>query len=920
MTGNIHLRQWLILVAALLLLGGALAWNLYHTHESIRTDESERLALQAEIVEKNVVPQLLLANRVIDNIIKALPQWQANKDGFSHADLELQLINDTLIGIRPISIINAEGTVIASSNATLIGQNFKQWEYFQTALKNPDPGIFHISSPFKTVLDTYAISMFRAIRGPRGEFAGIVVVSAVPEYFTTLLDSVRYAEDMRASLIHGDGKLFVVAPSRPDIEGINVAIPGTFFMRHVKSGQKASSMSGRLLTTGEERMVSLRTIQPANLVMDKPLVMNLNRDVERIFAEWHNGTYLQAEIFLVLVFVSTLGLYFYQQKARENQRLILAQATARERSEASFRAILEAAPIPFVLLDERENVSYLNAAFIRIIGYTLDDIQTIADWLPRAYPDPIYRNEAIAIWRAFREKSMNGTVAQDSLEANVTCADGRVRTMMCDLKAILLGSSRVFLVSFYDITERKQAENAVLVSNNLLQATLDAIPDLLFEVDIEGRIFNYHARRNDLLAASPAAFLGKTFSDVLPLDVAQVCLSAIQEAAGHGLSVGKEYRLKLQQGEFWFELSVSLMHQSKGKERHFVVLARDVTESRRLREQLLAFLENSAVVAYMMDENNRYAFISENYLRSFGKTREEIIGKTNHEIWPAEIADAYDRVNQQVLAQEGVVEAIEPGPMNDGSWWLSNKFTFHDAQGKAMLGGLSVNISNRVREEQMRSEKERAHRNTLVREVHHRIKNNLQSVAGLLRRELGKFAESQPRLETAISQVNVIAVIHGLQGAESREATRLHEVVHSICNTVGDLRQCRIELLEPAPEATISRIEIDQEEAVSVALVLNELILNAAKHSPEGTAPQVSLDAAGDVARVVISNAAKIAPSFDIKSGAGISTGLSLVRSLLPEQGAELTYATEPQGWLTATLTLAPPVVAIDVLDRESLH
>ena len=355
------------------------------------------------------------------------------------------------------------------------------------------------------------------------------------------------------------------------------------------------------------------------------------------------------------------------------------------------------------------------------------------------------------------------------------------------------------------------------------------------------------------------------------------------------------------------------MGQITGKDRHFVILARDVTERKRLMEQLLAFLENSAVVAYMMDENSRYSYISENYSRTFAFPREQILGKTNHEIWPAEIADVYERNSQRVREMGSVVESIEPGPMGDGSWWLSNKFMFRDARGKTMLGGLSVNISNRVRDEQLRIEKEKAHRITLVREVHHRIKNNLQSVAGLLRRELGKFTESQPRLETAISQVNVIAVIHGLQGMESREATCLHEVVRSICKTVADLRLCLIELHEPGIDAAIRRIEIIQDEAVSVALVLNELILNAVKHAPADSVPQVSMDADGVTARIVISNATKEIPSFDIQSGFGISTGLSLVRSLLPEQGAQLSYVTDAQGRLVATLTLTPPVIAIDV-------
>ena len=75
----------------------------------------------------------------------------------------------------------------------------------------------------------------------------------------------------------------------------------------------------------------------------------------------------------------------------------------------------------------------------------------------------------------------------------------------------------------------------------------------------------------------------------------------------------------------------------------------------------------------------------------------------------------------------------------------------------------------------------------LVREVHHRIKNNLQSVAGLLQRELGKFVELDPRLETAISQVHAIAIVHGLQSTNPDEAIRLCDSVRNICKTASEL-------------------------------------------------------------------------------------------------------------------------------------
>lgn len=144
-----------------------------------------------------------------------------------------------------------------------------------------------------------------------------------------------------------------------------------------------------------------------------------------------------------------------------------------------------------------------------------------------------------------------------------------------------------------DISERKRREAESLSLRNQLQSTLDAIPDLLFEVGFNGHIYAYHSPRTDLLAAPPEVFLGKSFTDVLPPEVAKICLSAILEANEKGLSTGKQYELQLPQGKIWFELSVSRKPLTEGQEPRFIFLARDITERRAAADEIkfLAFYD-----------------------------------------------------------------------------------------------------------------------------------------------------------------------------------------------------------------------------------------------------------------------------------------------------------------------------------------
>lgn len=139
-----------------------------------------------------------------------------------------------------------------------------------------------------------------------------------------------------------------------------------------------------------------------------------------------------------------------------------------------------------------------------------------------------------------------------------------------------------------------QHEGAILSAKRRLRATLDAIPDLLFEVGLDGRIFDYHSHRSDLLSVAPEAFLNRKFSEILPPDAAQVCLSAIEEASANGWSIGSMYALQLPQGEHWFELSVSPMGPHASEDRHFICLARDIT-NRKLAEARIENLSRRLV-------------------------------------------------------------------------------------------------------------------------------------------------------------------------------------------------------------------------------------------------------------------------------------------------------------------------------------
>jgi len=139
-----------------------------------------------------------------------------------------------------------------------------------------------------------------------------------------------------------------------------------------------------------------------------------------------------------------------------------------------------------------------------------------------------------------------------------------------------------------DITVRKQNEENIKRAQENLATILQAIPDLLFEVGIDSKIYYYQAHREDLLAFPPNEIIGKFFKDIMPSDVSDTCFEAMEEADKKGWSIGKQYSLQLPTGKHWFELSVSPIHDKSLANKHFIILARDITERKQAEEKLLA--------------------------------------------------------------------------------------------------------------------------------------------------------------------------------------------------------------------------------------------------------------------------------------------------------------------------------------------
>jgi PAS domain S-box-containing protein len=149
-----------------------------------------------------------------------------------------------------------------------------------------------------------------------------------------------------------------------------------------------------------------------------------------------------------------------------------------------------------------------------------------------------------------------------------------------------------YIILSRDVTERHKAEETIKELNATLEdrvkertvqlidalefteGVINALPDLLFELDRNGLYLNIWARDEELLAAQKELLLGHTLHEMLSKESADTVMEALREADIHGTSFGKIISIALPQGERYFEQSVS----KKSSTNTFIVLSRDITE------------------------------------------------------------------------------------------------------------------------------------------------------------------------------------------------------------------------------------------------------------------------------------------------------------------------------------------------------
>jgi PAS domain S-box-containing protein len=235
-----------------------------------------------------------------------------------------------------------------------------------------------------------------------------------------------------------------------------------------------------------------------------------------------------------------------------------------------------------IALVRKGQLSYVNPALCALVGRSAAELTRLplAQLMHWIHPDD--REDS----RERQRRALRGEHVPGPTELRIQHADGDWRWVQSSLRTISLRGETVILGMLVDIHDRKTAEMELHASEDRLRATLDALPDLMFEVDLQGRYLGYHSPRTELLVTPPERFLGHRVTDIMPADAADVVMAGLHEAMACGHSSGRQLAVALPDGPHWFELSIARKAAVPGAQARFVVLSRDVSDRIRTQQAL----------------------------------------------------------------------------------------------------------------------------------------------------------------------------------------------------------------------------------------------------------------------------------------------------------------------------------------------
>ena len=394
--------------------------------------------------------------------------------------------------------------------------------------------------------------------------------------------------------------------------------------------------------------------------------------------------------------------------------------------------------------------------------------------------------------------------------------------------------------------ERKQTTQALKKSEKQIWALIEAIPASIYFKDTEGRNLVMNKAYEELLGRNREEIIGKTDNELLPKILADQCNKSDEKVLKTGKIYHGEEKHLSQNGEMsFFDTIKSPIFDELGEIVGLVGVSRDITTRKKTEkalkqseEKYKTIAENIEVGIYRTSSEAAGHFIEANpaIVRMFGY-------KDKQEFLAVDVSTFYHHPEgresfQKKMLREGFVKNEEVLlKKKNGTPFLGSicAVTVRDEIGEIRyFDGIVEDITDR-KEAEEKLKTSLVEKEVLLREIHHRVKNNLQIISSLLNLQ-SRHVEDEPALDMfheSRNRVRSMALVHEkLYRSNDLAEVDFCEYIQSLSRHL--FMSYRIEPTEIDLSIDVKDVFLDINTSIPCGLIINELVSNSLKHAFSG--------------------------------------------------------------------------------------
>lgn len=417
------------------------------------------------------------------------------------------------------------------------------------------------------------------------------------------------------------------------------------------------------------------------------------------------------------------------------------EATLRE-SETRYRAIVQDQTELICRFKPGGPVIFVNDACCRYFDRRFEEL------VGRSFMPFIPEEDHGLLMKSLSSLSLENPVI--AIEHRVIAGNGEIRWQQWTNRALFDENGRVFEVQAVgrDVTERRQAEAALQLSEERFRLFMDNSPVIAWTKDEQGRHVYLNKTYEEHFGVSLEDWRGKTDFEVWPLETAQEFrkndLAVL--AAGKSMEIIEETTNPDGSRSYW--LNSKFPFRDASGERYVAGIGLDITERKRSEEALLAkeaelqlIADATPVVLTRLSRDLKYVFVNRACTEMFRRTREEIVGKSIVEIMGRDALETIRPYVERVLQGERVEYETQIPYQGIGTRFMHVTYVPEKNRHGEIVGWLAsvLDITERKRAEealrQLTAELEAANKEieAFSYSVSHDLRAPLRSITGFSR-------------------------------------------------------------------------------------------------------------------------------------------------------------------------------------------